>query len=212
MLKSKPILLFSLIFIAVYLLLALPWNRLSTRYAEFYKNQAQRYFSKIGESGYLLFERNDPTSTVLTITQINADIVNKGGQTDAVKHEIDTKVLAYLPSSFMIALFLATPITFKKRLLWLCFGLLILHIILMASLYVIIIYNYAHAPSLKMFLPQQTGWNMIDMLECLVNRVTGQYSFIVICIWGCLISLFERRCLAQLKNSLVQPKAESAPV
>lgn len=197
MLNKKQLIYAIAIFCIVYLILVLPIFGFAEKYAEFYRAQATKYFSSVSESGYVVFEGHEDNGTDDTrIYQTNTKLVNHKGDVESVPYNISTRILGYLPSILLIALFLATPISWIKRLLLLAGGFFLLHSILMFFLYVIIKVKFIETPWLKMYTDiGSTNKSIWIYLNNTINHGIGLNSFLVIIIWLILVFSFEKNIL-----------------
>lgn len=117
--------LFFFVCVAVYAMLLAPWPGVLDTYRAGFRYAGDVVFYRVGTGVSVRFER-------LVTERVGADThvtLMRLGQPPASKQmNIDAAYLAYRPAAFLIALVLATPIAWRRRLIALAWGLLWIHL------------------------------------------------------------------------------------
>ncbi len=122
MLRSKTLLLFLLKAALIYGILALPWSFYDEGYGSFYRKVASSMFGKFRESGFVMFDKTkEPAITHVNLGNFKQQLPNGSFDTKAV--DINTRIHGYLPTVLLIALVLASPVAWKRKLIGLAIGL-----------------------------------------------------------------------------------------
>jgi hypothetical protein len=125
--QRRPILYFVLAFGALYSLFALvPWPELPARYSSAYCYVGNALFGSYGDKGIVSFTQAErPTRSADTVVSTSLRGSRYIGDVT-----VSAWITAYLPTIEFIALALATPIAWRRRLMGLGIGTLIVQVIL----------------------------------------------------------------------------------
>lgn len=198
MLNKKQLLIALAIFLGVYLFLVLPNFGMAAKYADFYRKQAYSLFHEIGENGFIVFEpHEDNGSDDTRVYLANKTLADQKGNVSSAPYNISTRILGYLPSALLLALFAATPVKVWKRFALMAAGFLVLQVILMGFLYIMLLDMYIKTPWLKMYQDMGAGSKktVSFISETLIHGM-GLNNFLVVLIWLGL----ERNVIASFLN------------
>lgn len=115
----------------IYGILVVPQLRGADVYGGVFRAAANVFFGTVGGTGRATFERN-PVAHMVQDTTITVQNLRKGvrGQ-----FEINTYLMGYLATSFVIALILSSPVPWKRRLVALGAGLALISVFVGLRLY-----------------------------------------------------------------------------
>ena len=153
-LNYKPVLGFLVRFVVIYTLLIIPWPGLNTIYDSYFQGLGRLAFSREGEKRIVVFEpHSDPVHLLGTRMSLsNRDQINDPGGAHATNIDLDTRSIGWIPTVLIIALTLATPIPWLRRLWALFWGLVWVHIFILFSL-LTWLWNQAPVVSLNTLSP-----------------------------------------------------------
>lgn len=115
----------------IYLLLVVPWNGWKETYADYFRSLANGIFGVSTEERTLRFDLNhgilQPLSLDTDITVNNRDMIGPDGHPYAMHIGIDSREVGWLPMALFLALVLATPVSWPRRIAALFWGFIVLH-------------------------------------------------------------------------------------
>lgn len=124
--RRKPIVAFFLKVILFYALLMIPWPGVTAGYGSIFRACGNTVFRTFGSAGRVYFapispvpEGKDAKDTSVTLENI---------QTRGARGTMDmnSRLMGYLPTAFAVALILATPVPWPRRLWALLWGILLM--------------------------------------------------------------------------------------
>ena len=129
MLRSKTLLLFLLKAVIIYGLLSLPLSFYDEVYGNFYRKVSEVFFSKFRETGFVKFsECKEPAKTHINVG--NYALVRPDGSCDTATADINTRYLGFIPTILLISLVMASPVSWKRRLIALVAGLILVTLLI----------------------------------------------------------------------------------
>lgn len=168
MLRTRPILIFIIKAVIIYSILAVPFSFYDEMYGKFYRKCAASMFSTFHGKGLARFVEGDEKA-VTRINVGNTEQIKPDGTLETTFGYLNIRFLAYLPTILLIALILASPVNWKRKLLALVLGLLLLTIFIMFL-------QWLHL----MFLSIRATWlNLIDFSESKKNAYNLAYKYLV---------------------------------
>ena len=114
---ARPLTAFAGKFLALYLLLALPWTFLTESYRNLGDKLGQGLFDSQNSSREISFAmgKNPKRPFDARITIVNPKLLNPNGSGPVRNLDFDTKALFWNPCVLLIALIFATPVSWKRR-------------------------------------------------------------------------------------------------
>jgi hypothetical protein len=134
-----------------YVLLMAPWPGLKDAYGGLFRAGGEFVFGSFGSHGRVRFLPRSPSDWT-SDTQLIAANRKTGGE--AVLH-ISSRHLGYVPTAFLAALVLATPISWSRRGWALLWGILLVSAFLVFVLTFLVLYAFSfdHSSALFAFSP-----------------------------------------------------------
>lgn len=133
---------FVLRFAVVYGLLIMPWPGWKEVYSEYYRSLGNMVFGGGEERRSVDFERNTervwPVNFDTLIVVANRDQLDHNGIGPQIRLGLDTRQMGWIPSAVFLALTLAVPMTWKRRVSAWIWGVLLTQGYLIFSLWVFI--------------------------------------------------------------------------
>lgn len=116
-LLSHPIAAFAGKFLALYLLLAIPWPFITQSYRDLGKNVGQALFNSQNSSREISFDmgKNPQRPFDARITIVNPAILQPDGSGPVRNLDFDTRGVCWSPFALLIALVVASPVSWKRR-------------------------------------------------------------------------------------------------
>ena len=129
---SHPLAAFAWKFLALYLLLAIPWPFLTQFYVDLGQEAGAMLFNSRNDHRTMSFEfLKDPKRPFdARITIVNPVLLNPDGSGPVRHLDFDTRGTCWNPCVLLIALIIASPVSWKRRWRALAFGLPVLLIVI----------------------------------------------------------------------------------
>ena len=168
-------------FVVAYGLLMAPWPGVHETYRDLFSAGGEAVFRLIGPTGgvrLLSHDGGDPAATTIQVThqEIGAE----------VSMGINSRQVGYLPTAVLVALVVATPLPWIRRLGNLAGGLLAVHAFIGVRLWTMILYG-AYRDISSAALSDPTLWDKTVAAVVLFVGVGQPISYIVpILIWALL--------------------------
>ena len=180
--RRKPLLLFLIKAILIYALLAAPFSFYDETYGKFYRKYGDRFFHRFHGNGLTIFsEGEEKFKTHVDVG--NYTLVRADTTVDTVLSVVNTRSIGYLPTVLLISLIISSPVSWKRKLMALLLGFVLLTSFIMFQLWILIIHLCAHNKSLNLYDFSKGQKNVIDFTYNGIV-VSGGFSwFIVVAIW-----------------------------
>ena len=203
MLKTQPILRFLLGFILAYAGLLIIFSFAEHQFAAHYQAMGKAAFEKFGNKGIVQFSsRADNDSNYKLTTKIilfNRDQViaaRQSGQASVLGAELylSSWYNGVLPMVLLISLILASPVPWKRKLIAILVGLLVIYLFILLKMHLAIANEYLNTPSLGI-LPSHSKL-VKTTYEMLVANI--ETTFIIpVFIW--ILVTFRKKDLQRLR-------------
>jgi hypothetical protein len=142
MIKTRKVILSVLIFIVVYTLLLLPQINVNRAYAELFCKLGNYLFRDFPRGGFVkLSTQSDRGKNDIALFLSRADWI-KERKLSGVTTDKASDRIGYLITAFFVAITLATPVSWKRKLIALVLGLILITAFVMLKLYIIILQSY----------------------------------------------------------------------
>ena len=175
MLRSKPILRFLLVFVIVYGVMHYTYPSLRTNTSTYLLSIGNKYLSSPFQNAHVSFKKGSGGFDVAVV--VSNMTKQSNGIVPAFYENINSYGFAYFPFTLLLALVLASPVSFKRKTFSLFFSLIFLHFLLIFRLYVQIIHVCMSHPSLELRTPSSLNTMMLEGMN------TSIILFMVIFIW-----------------------------
>lgn len=141
MFSRKNLFRSAIIFSASYIAMMLPQTGIGNLYGDFFRSAANRFLGEIGDEGIVILkpQKNEKFDTMLFISKKS---LWQGTSYKGDKYNISSRTIGFLPASLIIALILATPVLWKRKLLALFISLAAMTGFVLIKLYVIVLYKF----------------------------------------------------------------------
>jgi hypothetical protein len=181
--RYAPVLWFALRFVVIFGLLIAPWPGWNQAYARYFQSFGQWAFDASGDSGRkVIFAPAGGAIPDLDtrVTLENTALANSSGQIPARGTELDSRSIGWVPTALTIALVLASPVPWGRRLGALAAGLALIHVFIYVSL-LSWVWNESTEVSL---LSLSTFWKQAldELTYALINQLGCSFSIPVV-IW-----------------------------
>jgi type IV secretory pathway TrbL component len=184
--KSKwargPIFAFLWRFVVVFGLLIAPWPGWNALYAQYFQGLGQMMFSSDDGKRFVNFgpvaDKNSVLDTQITLG--NRELEDSRGHAPVRSTGIDSRSIGWVPTALTVALVAASPIPWRRRLVALASGLVLIHLFILFTVQTWI-WNNASGVSL---LSLSAFWqNAADELNyALMTQIGASFSVPVV-IW-----------------------------
>ena len=174
---------FLLRFVAIFGILIAPWPGWNQAYSPYFQSLGQMAFNPAGESRRMVVFA--PASGKIPwmdtrLTLENAELADDAGKGLVERTELDSRSIGWVPTALTIALVLATPIPWPRRLAALVGGLVLIHLFIFFTLQSWIWNNSA---DLSLLTLSSFGQRLVDELSyALMNQIGVSFSVPVV-IW-----------------------------
>ncbi len=146
LLFKKHILIFLFKFAAVYAVLLLPGFR--NAYMDFYNSTGEKLFGSFGSKGMVRFKEkkggmDEDVQTIIYLINKNEFREKEKSNTPVNTAFIENNWLNdYLPVAFLLSLNAATPMGWRRKLISLAAGLVIMHIFIFFSMWISFLFQF----------------------------------------------------------------------
>ncbi len=182
MLRSKTLILFLLKALLIYGLLSAPLTFYDKSYGDFYRKVAGMFFSKFRDTGFVKFkEWKDPATTHVNLG--NYALVRQDGTSKTAYVDINTRYLGYLPTILLISLVIASPVSWKRRLLALISGLVLVMMLVMFKQWIALLWLSHETPWLQLTNFTGTGKTVLTFLNTFISVSSSSVLYFVVAIW-----------------------------
>ncbi|NOX57903.1 MAG: hypothetical protein GXP29_03480 [Planctomycetes bacterium] len=167
------------IFAIVYGLLSVPWTGLQEGYSKVFRSVGHTVFHDFGPRGVVKFlPLEKPTRT--TDSEITTGV--KGDRRIGFS-SINPRFLGYLPTIEIIALILASSISWRRRLFSFVLGLIAIHLFIYLRLLLLIRIWYSSTTPWQQYHPSETMFAFLHRVNEVIN-VSPTAGFVVpVLIW-----------------------------
>ncbi len=182
MLSSRTLLLFLLKAIVIYGLLSAPISFYDETYGKLYRNVAGIFFSKFRDSGFVKFkEGKQPATTHVNVG--NYALVRPDGTSRTAYVDINTRFLGYLPTILLISLVLASPVPWKRRLIALAVGLVLVTLLVIFKQWIGLLWLCEESPWLQLTNFTVSGKKLLGSVNTIISVSASTVLYFVVVIW-----------------------------
>jgi hypothetical protein len=144
--RAKRVLKSLLGLVVVYCLIMACWPVLGKVYTRFYCVGANFLFGSFGSKGIVEFVESKEAGKDIEVRLYNAQRRDQNGAMIGVRASHSSREDGYIYAAFLVALIAATPITVKRKLWALLWGLVLLHCFIALKLAVRLIDGFSNEP------------------------------------------------------------------
>lgn len=182
MLRKKTLLFFVLRVIVIYGFFSVPFSFYDDAYGKFYRKVAVVFFKKFRDKGLVVFrETKDPCKTWVDIGSYA--IVNPDGTLNTAAIKINTRNLGYFPTILLISLVLASPVPFKRRLIALITGLILVTLLIIFKQWIALLWLCEQNSWLHLTNFTGTGKKLLIFFNSFISVSAGTVLYFVFVIW-----------------------------
>jgi hypothetical protein len=182
MLRSKTLLLFLLKALLIYGLLSAPLTIYDKAYGQFFRKVAEVFFSKFRENGFVKFrEWKTPATTHVNIGSYA--LVRPDGTSKTVTNDINTRYLGYIPTVLLIALVIASPVSWRRKLIALPIGLVLVTLLVIFKEWISLLYLCDQNPWLNLTSYTETGKKLLSFIYRFISVSSSSVLYFVVAIW-----------------------------
>jgi len=183
MFSRKTLLLFLLKAVVIYGLLALPLTFYDQLYGDFYRKLAGSFFNTFRETGLVRFKEGvKPELTHINIGN-RALPRGPGGAIKTLPIDINTRYLGYLPTILLIALVLASPVPWKRKLMALALGLVLVTLLVLFKQYISLLWRCDQNPWLQLTDYGEKGKSFLNGTYHFIAVTSSSVLYFVVAIW-----------------------------
>lgn len=197
--ERNPILRSALFFLAIYVLLIIPWPGWNDAFGTLFRSWARPIFGREEPQRVVRFEayRADPKMPNATrIVIANPQLARPDGNVPALLLSLDTRGVCYIPAALLFALILASPLHWKRKIVSFLIGFFLLQCYFAAiiALY-IAAQNSSSPPTAASHSP-----GLLEKLNYLTLNQIGLSFTVPVVIW--VIVTFRKGDLESLRRTL----------
>jgi hypothetical protein len=182
MLRSKTLLLFLLKALLIYGLLSAPISYYDEAYGQFYRKIAEIFFSKFRDNGFVKFkEWKEPVTTHVNLGSYA--LVRPDGTSKTVTNDINTRYLGYIPTILLFALVIASPVSWKRRLIAMAVGLVLVTFLIMFKQWISLLWLCDQYPWLQLTSFTDTGRKILNFTYRFISVSSSSVLYFVVAIW-----------------------------
>jgi len=159
-----------------------PWLGFGKAYSKLYLAGASALFKSFGSKGVVLFNQSDDAEYDINVGLYNRDQVDNNGHVTIFETSHTSREDGYMYMTFMTALILASPISWKRKAWALLLGLIFIHGFIALKLAFRLLYSFSIQP-LSIFA-LSSFWKRILAIAHQQFIVNVNFGFVVsIFIW-----------------------------
>jgi len=182
MLRSKTILLFLLQAFIIYGLLSLPFSVYDDAYGNFYRKMARSCFGEFRDNGFVKFsECREPKVTLENIG--NYTLVHPDGSAKTATDTFNTRYLGYIPTILLISLVLASPVPWKRRLISLAAGLILVTLLILFKHWLRLLWLCNENTWLQLTNFTDTNNKLFNFIYNFISVSSSTVLYFVVAIW-----------------------------
>jgi hypothetical protein len=212
--RRRPVLAFACGFAVIFGALSIPFPKWNEIYGGYFRAVCRLVFVREGERRILRFDALPPSRTHRLDTQItlaNRDRFDRHGNGPAVFLALDSRGIGWIPTEFLAALVLATPVPWRRRTWCLLWGLLFIHLYIVGFVGVYI-WNHSDASTGMGLINPGLFWKRAGVaLETILTQSGANFSAPVL-LW--ILLLFRREdwvSLAGFSGARKSHRSEKSP-
>lgn len=180
MLPGRRIVWSVVLFTIIFGLLSVRWPGLQEAYSKAFQRVGTRVFGRFGEKGIVKFL---PAQRVSRISDTEITTKVEGSPYVGVG-EISPRLMGYLPMAELLALVLVSTVAWRRRLVAILGGMLLLHATLYLRLWILIrIYFSADETPWQQYHPSPTTLNFLNRTNEIINTAPTAGFVIPVLIW-----------------------------
>ena len=186
MISTKKILLSVAVFIVLYTLLLLPQLKINRLYAEYFCSVGNFLFEDFPRGGFVnLKTQTEKGGNDIALILSRADWM-EGTKIKGVTANKASDRIGYLITAFFVALTLATPISWKRKLIAVVVGIVIVTTFVKLKMYIIILTSYTLVDWFGLYQEPTEKARIQFWYEHFAASATYGYSFVVV-VWLALV-------------------------
>ena len=200
MIPAKTIAGFFSRFLLIFVLLMAPWPGLNEVYAAFFQAGGNALFAHFGAAGTVHFAplaENPRHHTHLALR-------NQRTRVESV-FTVDSRLLGYKPTVFVLALVLATPIPWSRRLRALLWGVVLVNAYVALRVGVYLLATFSEGNSLALFAPGPVARSALDHVHWVVVLSFSGSLILPLPVW--VLVTFRRREWQAMLHGTASPHA-----
>lgn len=182
MMSRRKIMVSAAIFIVAYTLLLLPHINLNRVYAEYFCKLGNRLYETTPQGGFVrLSTQTDQGKNDIALFISRSDWITDGQLMGVTTNKASDRI-GYLITAFFLALTLATPLNWKRKMFALGLGFILMTAFVMLKLYIIILHSYTLVDWLGLYQEAAEKERIQFWYNQFAAPATYGYSFVVI-VW-----------------------------
>ena len=182
MLNKKTLLLFLLKAALIYGLLAIPLSFYDETYGKFYRACGKTLFDTFRGDGFAKFE-DGPAREITQVGIGNYALVRPDNTAMVFAFAINTRYLGYLPTILLICLILASPVPWKRKIVALMIGFLLVTCLIMFKQWIELLVICEQNSWLKLTDFSPTQKKMLDFGNKVLSKNSSTILYFVVAIW-----------------------------
>ena len=194
--KNKLVFLFILKSIVIFSILALPFGFFDTAYAKFYSGISKICFKKFDRTGFAVFSITKP-ATNMHIELGNQLQANSSGMVRTATSDVNIRYRGYIPTIFVLSLILASPVSRKRKLYSILFGIFLITVFVMIKQWIHIVYMCHQQNWISLYSFSPGTQKTFKFLYLDFANYNGSSIIFSIVIW--ILVTFKRRDLENFK-------------
>ena len=177
---------FFLRLLVIFVVLIVLWPGLKKAYGSFFQAGGNVLFTRFGSEGRVHF---GPLTPVAPDGDTEVTLRNRRTQADST-YVVDSRTLGYKPTVFMLALILATPIPWPRRLWAVLWGFLLINVYVALRVGVFLLTVFSGNDNLALFSPGPTARSVLDYLYWIL---VGSFAGLLLPLPIWVVVSFRRR-------------------
>ncbi len=178
-----------LLCMAVYAAAVAAWSPLGRIYANMFRSGANMVFGSFGPAGVVKFNRPTEQDRDIDTTAV----LRKHGAPQQGQWPLSSRFLGYLPTAFVVALAVSTPLMWRRRVWLLLIALVLVHGFIAWRLWIGLYVNYCGPHTFCQFTPGKFWWTTASYLMDVSTKSISTSFLAPAIIWVISAALILRR-------------------
>lgn len=180
MMSTRPIVGFFLRFLLFFLALMILWSGVGATYGRAFRAMGNLLFARFGTDGLVRFQRSEGSNTE---DDLEVMLMNRGNGAEST-FAGSSRLQGYKPTAFLLALILATPVSWKRRGRAVLWGTVWINVYVSLKTAVFLLARFSDENALALYAPGPLARGLLGYLEWLFVISFAAWLIVPLPIWA----------------------------
>ena len=178
----KIVLKFTLLFTVIYIFLLLPQTKIDLKYEKFFRSIGAVLFEHFGEEGIVFFKEEHGKGFDTKLFLSKKSMREKNGDYQSTIFPINARRIGWISTAFFISLVFATPVQWKRKIIAMLAGFILVTAYAMIKLRILILHFYTLSKTIGLYRDPEQVKRIEFWSEFFARPNTPVYYFVII-VW-----------------------------